>query len=114
MSDGVRRAGARMAGAAPRILHTPTDVGGNAFGLSRAERELGLRSDVAVLAAGPFGYGADTRVELEGRGVASRIAARAAFLRRALRTYDIIHFNFGQSFIALQAFGHVFDELPLI
>ena len=30
------------------ILHAPADVGGNAYGLSRAERELGLVSDVAV------------------------------------------------------------------
>lgn len=52
--------------AVPRILHAPTEVGGQAFGLLRAERELGLHSDVAVLAAGLYGYGADIRIELDG------------------------------------------------
>jgi len=34
-----------------RILHAPADVGGHAAGLAHAERELGMRSDVAVFAA---------------------------------------------------------------
>ena len=39
------------------ILHAPADVGGNAYGLSRAERELGLDSDVAVFSPGPSATG---------------------------------------------------------
>jgi hypothetical protein len=103
-----------LTGAAPRILHAPADVGGHAFGLSRAERELGLVSDVAVLAAGPFGYRADIRFELQGKAKRRRLAARVRLLARALRSYDIIHFNFGQSLIPLWAHGHVLNELPLI
>ncbi len=99
---------------APRILHAPTDVGNNAFGLSRAERELGLHSDVAVVVAGPFGYGADIRCDVQGRLIWQRVAKRVALLRRALRDYDIIHFNFGQSFLALRVSGRVLNELPLI
>jgi glycosyltransferase involved in cell wall biosynthesis len=98
----------------PRILHAPTDVGGNALGLSRGERELGLHSDVAVIATGPFGYGADIRLSLENRATWRRLAARVAFLRRALHDYDIIHFNFGQSLLALRIFGRILNELPLI
>jgi glycosyltransferase involved in cell wall biosynthesis len=100
--------------AALRILHAPLDVGGNAFGLSRAERELGLQSDVAVLVSGPFGYGADISLELADKPVWSRLGARLSLLRRALRDYDVIHFNFGQSFVAFQLAGHVVNELPLI
>jgi glycosyltransferase involved in cell wall biosynthesis len=96
----------------PRILHAPADVAGNAFRLSRAERELGLQSDVAVIRAGPFGYNADIRVGLGG-GVARRVLSRAAFLRHALRNYDIVHFNFGQTFFARRMFGRVLNELPL-
>jgi glycosyltransferase involved in cell wall biosynthesis len=97
----------------PRILHAPADVAGNAFRLSRAERELGLHSDVAVIRAGQFGYGADIRLGLKGEGTARRLASRAAFLRRALRDYDIVHFNFGQTLFAWRMFGHVLNELPL-
>jgi len=98
----------------PRILHLPADVGGNALGLSRAERQLGLRSDVAVLAAGPFGYEADVRVDLDGKPLWQKLAARTTLLARALREYDIIHFNFGQSLIPIRVYGRVLNELPLI
>jgi glycosyltransferase involved in cell wall biosynthesis len=97
-----------------RILHAPADVGGNAFGLSRAERELGHISDVAVFAAGPYGYGADIRFDIDGKPLWRRFATRAAFLRRALREYDVFHFNFGQPLLALRTHGHVFNELPLL
>ena len=98
----------------PRILHAPADVGGHAFGLSRAERELGLPSDVAVLAGGPFGYGADIRFDLEGKRTWRKLAARTGLLARALRSYDIIHFNFGQSLIPVRVGGRILNELPLI
>jgi glycosyltransferase involved in cell wall biosynthesis len=99
---------------APRILHAPADVGGNAYGLSRAERELGLHSDVAVLVAGPYGYGADIRMELDGRRGWRTLGPRIRLLVRAMRSYDLIHFNFGQSFLPIWAYGHVLSELPLL
>lgn len=101
--------------ALPRILHAPNDVGGHAFGLSRAERELGLRSDVAVLDAGPYGYGADIRFDLKGKAGWRQVPARTRLLARALRSYDIIHFNFGESLFPLRTVrGHILNELPLL
>lgn len=98
-----------------RILHTPADVGGHAFGLSRGERELGLRSDVAVFSPGPFGYGTDLDLRAGvDHALPVRIARRAAFLRRALERYDVFHFNFGQTLLTLRQFGLAFDELPLL
>lgn len=97
-----------------RILHAPADVGGHAAGLAQAERELGLRSDVAVFAASPYGYRSDIEFDLQGRGPWRRLGTRAAFTARALRDYDIIHFNFGQSLITLRAAGRVLNELPLL
>ncbi len=98
----------------PRILHAPTDVAGNAFQLSRAERELGLRSDVVVIATGRWGYEVDVNLDVDGHGTLRQLASRVAFLRRAMREYDIIHFNFGQSLFAARVLGRVFSELPLI
>src|SRR5262249_27044797 len=96
----------------PRILHAPFDVGGPAYGLSRAERELGFFSDVAVMAPGPFGYGFD--VDLQA-GIAEpvwrRFSRRAAFLRDSVRRYDLFHFNFGQTLFTVRQLGLVFDEL---
>jgi hypothetical protein len=99
----------------PAILHAPADVGGNAYGLSRAEREFGLRSDVAVFAPGPFGYGFD--VDLRAgvdQPIWRRLARRAAFLRRASREYDVFHFNFGLTLMQVRQLGVVLDELALL
>ncbi|MDP9307242.1 MAG: glycosyltransferase [Actinomycetota bacterium] len=94
------------------ILHAPFDVGGHAFGLSRAERELGYRSDVAVMAPGPFGYGFDVDLKAGlAEPVWTRLARRALFLRSSVRRYDIFHFNFGQTLFTVRQLGRVFDEL---
>ncbi len=97
-----------------RILHAPADVGGHAFTLSRAERALGYQSDVAVFAAGPYGYQADIRFDLHGQPAWRRFATRAGFIRRALDRYDVFHFNFGQPLLAMRKNGFVLNELPLI
>ena len=100
---------------APAILHAPADVGGNAYGLSRAERELGLRSDVAVFSPGPFGYGFDfdLRAGID-HPLWVRFPRRAAFLRRALGEYDVFHFNFGLTFLQVRQLGVILDELALV
>ena len=97
-----------------RILHAPADVGGQAYGLSRAERELGIRSDVAVFAAGPYGYDADLRFDLTDTALSRRLWVRSGFLARALHNYDVFHFNFGQTVVSLRIAGRVLNELPLL
>jgi glycosyltransferase involved in cell wall biosynthesis len=99
---------------AARILHAPTDVGGHAFQLSRAERELGLESNVVVFGRSELGYGADITVDLEGLSAPARLTRRLGFLRAAAKRYDVFHFNFGQPLIALRRGGRVFTELPLL
>jgi glycosyltransferase involved in cell wall biosynthesis len=103
---------ARTPAQGPRVLHAPTDVGGNAYGLSRAERELGYVSDVAVFSPGPFGYGYD--IDLHAgvdQPVWRRLARRTRFLAGAVREYDVFHFNFGQTILTVRQFGLVLDEL---
>lgn len=99
----------------PRILHAPADVGGHARGLAVAERELGLRSDVAVFTPGPFGY--ETDIDMRAgvdQPLPVRFARRGAFLREAIRRYDVFHFNFGQTLMQVRQLGRVVDELPLL
>lgn len=103
------------ADAGPRILHAPADVGGHAYGLSRAERELGLRSDVAVFAPGPFAYGADIDLRAgAGEPIPLRLLRRARFLRRAVSDYDVFHFNFGHTLLGVRQLGIVIDELGVL
>lgn len=94
-----------------RILHTPFDVGGNAWGLSRGERELGFHSDVAVFEPGPLGYKTDIDMGAGlGVPIPVRFAKRAAFLRKALKEYDVFHYNFGQTLLTVRQGGRVWDE----
>lgn len=80
-----------------RILHCPTNIGGNAAGLARAERAIGLNSRSVSLFASPFGFTADE--ELAHPGFIRQEITRWRLLFRSLLSYDVIHFNFGQSIL---------------
>jgi glycosyltransferase involved in cell wall biosynthesis len=79
-----------------RVLHAPTNVGNHPQTLARAERALGFESRCVTLGEPPFGYDVDEVVALP-RGEIAAQAARARLLRRALREFDVVHFNFGRS-----------------
>lgn len=96
-----------------RIIHAPWNIGGNPLGLSRAERELGFQSDVLVLERHPFGYEADIDLRLGRWPQAPATAKRACWALRALRAYDVFHFNFGQTiYQRLDRSGTLHTELP--
>jgi glycosyltransferase involved in cell wall biosynthesis len=87
-------------------------VAGQAYGLSRAERKLGLTSDVAVLAPSPYGYGYDIDIGAHAADPLWRqFSRRLAFLRRAVDEYEVFHFNFGQTILTIRRLNHVVDEL---
>lgn len=85
-----------------KIIHLPTEVGGNASGLAKAERQLGLQSDVLVLSEG-FHYPADK--VLFKYPLNSPLRKLISFWPRLREVYslaheyDIFHFNFGTSLI---------------
>jgi hypothetical protein len=85
-----------------RVLHVPAAVGGNPQGISRAERELGAESTSVVLAASPFGYEPDEVLWTEGLGRLGFESRRWRLLVRALRRYDVVHFNFGRTILPPQ------------
>lgn len=78
-----------------RVLHCPTLIGGHAYSLAKAERRLGIESRCIALAPHPFGYPADEW--LSGGGLLATHIARWQLLATALRSYDIVHFNFGET-----------------
>ena len=57
----------------PRVLHYPTDVGGNPSGLSRAERRLGVSSTVAVHHRSWLGYPVDIDLGIDPRSPPTRL-----------------------------------------
>lgn len=65
--------------------------------LARAEREVGLASHSICLTENPFGYPADETVWRPQDGPIRLELARWRVFRRAMRDFDVIHFNFGSS-----------------
>jgi len=95
-----------------RIIHAPWNIGGNPLGLSRAERELGFRSDVLVLQQNPFGYEADIDLRLGRWPGPAATVKRGIRALRSLPAYDVFHYNFGQTiYQRLDRRGRLHTEL---
>lgn len=84
-----------------RILHCPTIVGGNAQELARAERALGLESWAVSFEPSTFAYEVDEVLWDPRWGFGRRQWTRLGLLRRALRDFDVIHFNFGSPILPM-------------
>ncbi len=94
-----------------KILHLPTSVGGNAWGLSRGERALGLDSSVLVLAQNWLNYPSDINLNLQdvSSGVGKAMKLLSAFLT-VRKKYGVLHFNFGRSLFSFPY--HSIPRLP--
>ena len=81
-----------------RILHVPTDVGNHGPTLSEAEKALGHKSLSVVFTQSYLGYRADVILgTTRYRHQFILEIRRWVWLWRALKDYDVIHFNFGTS-----------------
>lgn len=82
-----------------RILHGPVNVGNQPWELSRAERRLGHKSDVAVNYGTWLGYPADkTLSAYADKGWETRLRRGLFGLSAPLR-YDVLHYYFGRTFM---------------
>ncbi|TLY36491.1 MAG: glycosyltransferase family 1 protein, partial [Nitrospirae bacterium] len=82
-----------------RVLHCPTDTGGHAWGLSRAERALGVHSDVMVRRSSWLGFPCDVDLRLRESALPVSVLRLGWFVLRAVRQYDVFHFNWGMSLV---------------
>jgi glycosyltransferase involved in cell wall biosynthesis len=82
-----------------RILHCPNNVGGNPGVLARAERELGLESKAISLYPSIYGFDIDECFTAGQLNSLRRELGRWRLLWQALRYFDVIHFNFGETII---------------
>ena len=96
-----------------KILHAPTTTGGNAFGLSQAERALGLDSDVIVYDRSLLNYKGEARLDLSGYPKAIRALKQFGLFMKVLREYDVLHFNFGSALLGFGWFDLFSMELSL-
>jgi len=70
--------------------------------LARFEREQGLSSRSVTLRPDRFGFAADEVLFTSGIAPWREECRRIALLQRALRHFDVIHFNFGQTILQSQ------------
>ena len=80
-----------------RVLHCPHGIAGNPQQIARAEREIGLKSHSVVFKEHAFGYLADETLMTAGQSKFALEYHRWRLLARAIRDFDVIHFNFGST-----------------
>ncbi len=82
-----------------KILHTPKNIGGNPAALARAERKLGLDSRSVVLIGSRFKFKADEVLWDHGDSPLKLESCRWKLFMRSIFSYNVIHFNFGMTFM---------------
>jgi len=98
-----------------KVLHCPTDTGGNPWYLSRAERKLGIQSDMAVFKTTWLKYPADISLHFERLPLPFREVKRFLFFKRVIEKYDVFHFNFGRSILDYPFSGFLnYLDFPLL
>jgi hypothetical protein len=80
-----------------RILHAPENTASNPQNLAEAERAIGLNSRSVAFHPPPFGYHSDEVLWADNPPLPVRELRRYRLLLRALRSFDVVHFNFGLS-----------------
>jgi len=96
-----------------KVLHTPYNCGNNPWTLSRAERTLGIKSDLMVLNTSKFYQNYDFNLNTRAWEIHKELK-KIKFLFWAIKNYDIFHFNFGQSVLDHPYFGINHLDLPMI
>ena len=101
-----------------KVLHLPMPIGGQAWGLARGERYLGLDSDVLVLLDNWLHYPNDKAIlNSMPKTLKEKLYALTkvlAEIKRIRNHYDVFHFNFGTSLLDLWQFGFPpLMDLPL-
>jgi glycosyltransferase involved in cell wall biosynthesis len=86
-----------LSGKPIRVLHCPKNVGGNPQRLARLERELGLDSIAVALRPSCLQHATEEFLFRPGDPWFYGEFRRWRLLWRAIRYFDIVHFNFGQT-----------------
>lgn len=97
-----------------RVLHCPTDTGGHAWGLSRAERALGIHSDVMVRQSSWIGFPSDVDLGVRDSPLPVSLFRLMRFVLSAARRYDVFHFNWGMSLVDRRSWHLHYWDLPIL
>lgn len=95
-----------------KILHLPTSIGGNSWGLAQGEKALGLDSTVLFTENNWLNYKHDICLGLENKSKIVQLLRRIETFMKIRNRYDVFHFNFGSSLIDFINYGVHLWDLP--
>ena len=95
-----------------KVLHLPTSVGGNAWGLAQGEKHLGLDSKVLNTHENWLKYDADFKLGLEEKNFYNQVKTLISTYKSIKNTYEVFHFNYGRSLLDFPKLGLSLLELP--
>jgi hypothetical protein len=95
-----------------KVLHLPTSVGGNAWGLSQGERKLGLDSQVLITRNNWLNYPYDISLHWEEKRAFAIILSSIKTFLKYRNKFDVFHFNFGSTLVDFRTYGIHLWDLP--
>jgi hypothetical protein len=95
-----------------KVLHLPTSVGGNAWGLSQGERRLGLDSQVLITRNNWLNYPYDISLHWEEKRAFAIILSSIKTFLKYRNKFDVFHFNFGSTLVDFRTYGIHLWDLP--
>jgi hypothetical protein len=95
-----------------KVLHLPTSVGGNAWGLAQGERRIGLDAKVLTTSNTWLGYPSDISLQWDKKGSAAVFLSSIKTFLKYRNRFDVFHFNFGSTLIDFRKFGIHHWDLP--
>ncbi len=95
-----------------KVLHLPTSVGGNSWGLAQGEKALGLTSKVLIDSNNWLNYKSDICLGLENKNKAFQVLKKIETFFKVRNQYDVFHFNYGSSLVDFMKYGVQLWDLP--
>jgi hypothetical protein len=95
-----------------KVLHLPTSVGGNSWGLAQGERRLGLDSKVLIAQNTWLDYPNDLSLCWEEKKPWLRFPNSIASFLKYRNKFDVFHFNFGSTLVDFRSYGIHLWDLP--
>jgi len=95
-----------------KVLHLPTSVGGNAWGLAQGERRIGLDAKVLTTSNTWLGYPSDISLHWDKKGSAAVFLSSIKTFLKYRNRFDVFHFNFGSTLIDFRTYGIHLWDLP--
>ncbi len=95
-----------------RVLHLPSTVAGNAWGLAQGERKLGIDAKVLIEKQRRYNYRCDICLNLQSKNKMEDVWTRLSTFMKIRHHYDVFHFNAGSSLIDFISYGFHLKDLP--